>query len=702
MAKKKLIEIKKGKCIAALLHVLIELKRASPSKWGFLIKLNLIKRCILNFEKLAIFAGLSVGQLLIGIELSADNNKLASTVFGDFDNDGDIDVVEISSASESVLFHEKSWNSFEKDKIPFSHFVPDLAGNIENNSNNINLFLLDENAGKYAQLSERGSEGFSIENSGSLDTPINEAILDDFDNDGDDDLVFSSSNGTIGWAKNNGTEGFNLQGNLITDLHSDVSSLDLIDYDSDGDTDIKLTQGGLAQLYKNNGSEGFVPDPNYNSTDDYHFHQNDINGDGFDDSMSVSNNGFVAVNKSQGSEGFSTQNSNLQNNVGTSSLHDLDDDGDLDLVYATPNGLAWAKNEGSDAFTPQSTIHETDSAIESFNITDADYDGDEDIYFSESNKIGFGLLKNNGSENFELQSFRDEVVGPQSLEPSLSMDVDGDGDTDIISAPGDTDYIEVHQNDSLSWQTTNSEQLPFKPDAIGQTDLDGDGLNDLLALNQSTGEIVLLNNQGSEGFSTELSQSLNSPVNHAVLADLDSDGDHDLVFADNSGLAWAKNQGSEGFSVQGLIANSNTDISAIELHDLDGDGDHDIFYATQGNGVVNILKNQESDGFVAQQVNSGLTEIKDLKIGDIDGDGDSDLIFASAADSKIGFAQNNGSDGFIPSGNLASNITQVDQIEIADLDGDSDLDIVAASEISDDSFWLQNNGSDGFIPHQLG
>ena len=27
------------------------------------------------------------------------------------------------------------------------------------------------------------------------------------------------------------------------------------------------------------------------------------------------------------------------------------------------------------------------------------------------------------------------VARPQSLEPSLSMDVDGDGDTDIISAP---------------------------------------------------------------------------------------------------------------------------------------------------------------------------------------------------------------------------------------------------------------------------
>ena len=59
------------------------------------------------------------------------------------------------------------------------------------------------------------------------------------------------------------------------------------------------------------------------------------------------------------------------------------------------------------------------------------------------------------------------------------------------------------------------------------------------------------------------------------------------------------------FFCTGPYESSNTDISAIELDDFDGDGDHDIFYATQGNGVVNILKNQESDGFVAQQVDSG-------------------------------------------------------------------------------------------------
>ena len=400
MAKKKLIEINKGKCIAALLHVLIELKKTSRSKWGFLIKLNLVKRCILNFEKLAIFAGLSVGQLLIGTELSADNNKLGSTVFADFDNDGDIDSTEIYSGSGSIIFHEaeRDWDNekheykitFQKELLPFTNLDPDLVGFFSETTTEVRYnpqydpfwgyyyipftlhhtatkpFLLRKQSGEFVTLSENGSEGFIVENSGNLNTKINEAVLEDFDNDGNDDLVFSSSNGTIGWAKNNGTEGFNLQSNLITDLDSDVSSLDLIDYDDDGDIDIKLSQGGLAQLYKNNGSEGFVPDPNYNSTDDYHFHKADINNDSREESLTISKSGLVQVSKSQGTDGFSIQTSDLQTQVGISTLHDLDDDGDLDLVYATPNGLAWAKNQGSDAFIPQSTIHETDSAIESF------------------------------------------------------------------------------------------------------------------------------------------------------------------------------------------------------------------------------------------------------------------------------------------------------------------------------------------------
>ena len=112
MAKKRFIEINKGKCIAYLFHALINLKKPTPFKWEFLIKLKLLKKCLLNVERLAIFAGLTVAQLFTGFNLSVESQKLESTVFADFDKDG-YDTAKISPGTGIVSFHEKFWNNFK-------------------------------------------------------------------------------------------------------------------------------------------------------------------------------------------------------------------------------------------------------------------------------------------------------------------------------------------------------------------------------------------------------------------------------------------------------------------------------------------------------------------------------------------------------------------------------------------------------------
>lgn len=295
-----------------------------------------------------------------------------------------------------------------------------------------------------------------------------------------------------------------------------------------------------------------------------------------------------------------------------------------------------------------------------------------------------------------------KLANPESLDPSIALDIDGDGDTDLASVPGNANYVEIHQNNSLNWQTSNSATLPFNPDSVAPIDYDSDGADDLFALNKKTGEYAILQNRGSEGFEVVSSSSIDSQANHAVLADIDADGDQDLVFVNSSGLAWAKNQSSDGFIAQESLAIESNEISSLEVSDFDEDGDHDLFYSTEGNGVANILNKQGTDGFVFQEVNSGLTSIEDFEISDIDNDGDKDIIFASAADSTVGYLNNNGSESFVPGGTLATGISQVDQIKVADLDLDNDIDIVAASTQNDESYWIKNSGSDGFIPHQLG
>ena len=209
----------------------------------------------------------------------------------DHDGDNDILFTQNGLPGYGILKNDGSEN-----------FVPELSdtdtslvfGDI--NDDGIDDVISVNQSGLVGINQSQGSEGFNAQLL-DIDDEIDSIHLADLDSDGDDDLVYASSNGTIGWVKNNGTDGFSPQGNLINGLSTDVSSIDLIDYDSDGDMDIKFTSGGIAQLQQNYGSEGFSPNENYNSSEDYHFHQADINSDGQKDSMTVSKGGLVQVSK---------------------------------------------------------------------------------------------------------------------------------------------------------------------------------------------------------------------------------------------------------------------------------------------------------------------------------------------------------------------------------------------------------------------
>ena len=239
-------------------------------------------------------------------------------------------------------------------------------------------------------------------------------------------------------------------------------------------------------------------------------------------------------------------------------------------------------------------------------------------------------------------------------------------------------------NENQGWEETNSLDLAFSPDGVAPIDLDGDEHKDLFAIEQGTGEHALLSNQGSDGFVVAQSGSLDTPVLESVLADGDFDGDQDLIYSDQSNLAWAKNDGSNGFIPQVPIESGIGEIASIEVGDFDNDGDHDIIYSQPNSGNVSLLSNQGEGIFDSQEIDSGATSIEDMQLADLDGDGDDDLLFASSQDSAIGWFVNNGSEGFEPGQTLAEGIDQVDQIKVADLDLDDDLDIVAASNQHDE------------------
>ena len=82
-------------------------------------------------------------------------------------------------------------------------------------------------------------------------------ISADIDGDGDNDVISANrGNNTITWFDNLDGLGDFDEGNLITDLATDVSNIYAVDIDGDGDLDIFAANNGEAVWYENTDGAG--------------------------------------------------------------------------------------------------------------------------------------------------------------------------------------------------------------------------------------------------------------------------------------------------------------------------------------------------------------------------------------------------------------------------------------------------------------
>lgn len=122
--------------------------------------------------------------------------------------------------------------------------------------------------------------------------------------------------------------------------------------------------------------------------------------------------------------------------------------------------------------------------------------------------------------------------------------------------------------------------------------------------------------------------SLRMMGNPLVLADLDDDGDDDLVLATRYDGIWL--QRNDGGSLPATALTDTREASSLALGDLDGDGDLDLVAAGLESPVV-LLNDGEANFSVLPDAGlEGLWAFqRDVSLGDVDGDGDLDL-FATA------------------------------------------------------------------------
>ena len=272
---------------------------------------------------------------------------------------------------------------------------------------------------------------------------------------------------------------------------------------------------------------------------------------------------------------------------------DYDNDGWLDLFAIGPDGRGYLlhNREGKqlEDVTAKAGLRDLGGARHAL-FVDLDHDGDLDLLLVGGSSLA--AFRNNGDGTFTPFPNADGII--QGGTDAVFGDFDDDGRTDVFVA-SEKGLDGVFRNDGVRGFTRTADTIRGAgPVALG--DYDNDGALDLFVGG------VLWHNNGAGTF-TPAQRLPTRPAGTAVFFDYDNDGWLDLLVAGPSGMSLYHNDGHGRFQDRSQLlppAVLHDSIGPVLVADVDGDGDQDILYGDKRG--VHLLRNDGGNSHLGMQV----------------------------------------------------------------------------------------------------
>lgn len=370
---------------------------------------------------------------------------------------------------------------------------------------------------------------------------------------------------------------------------------------------------------------------------------------------------------------------------------DFDGDGDQDLLFGNvttterPTARLY-RNDGFGRFTDLTATKVPKLPVETYGIASGDLDGDGDIDVVLANHGQCRLWLNDGTGTFvDVTSSRLPTHRGDHIAVQL-RDVDKDGDLDILIG-SDVGQLQLYKNDGLGSfidvTATNLPVLIANTEDLGLFDFDHDGDLDLVLANYQQQPRFYLND-GTGKFTDVTASRLPTAAlatGAVAIVDVDGDGDMDLVFGSwHTSHVLYVNDGTGVFTNQSAVRfpSSTEPCWRVRAADLDKDGDMDLVFANVDHSQ--IYRNNGAGVFTDVSANWLDTEpdaSPDVAIGDFDADGDLDLVFADYGEPKqLWFNDGTGQFASATQNRIPAANWEARAMASADVNGDGFVDLV--------------------------